>query len=179
MERFRFVILKIYNSLYRRIHSWGLFIVLFCLYLSSFGLNSSLALSLFSRIGLVSLHILSGFGLILIIVIIGYNTVLHSLLKQNPESEPPESVQRNPSEDRRYRPIVDVLFYLLLIVIAGLGLVYYLVKFYGLNLGLTSTYRLSLNHVILGWFTLSIVFIRYYFTIIRWFKEFLAYLREY
>jgi hypothetical protein len=178
--RFQGIIFRLFSSIYRRIHSWGIFTLLVLLYLSSAGLKSTLALYLFGRIGLMSVHVFSGFFLFIIFVLIAHNYLIKFFFSKNREELVHIQSQLGPDLVQGTGPrfFIDLAFYLVLLLICGLGLVYYFFKSYSIDFYLVNQTTISLSHTIAGWFFLSLAFVKYYLTFIHWFRDVLKYLRE-
>ncbi len=176
----RIILIRLLSSVYRRIHSWGVFFLLILLYLSSAGLKSDLALYLFGRIGLMSIHVFSGFVMFLVFIILAHNVIIKRFLAGGNGN--PEEIQRqlgpDPVRGSGLRFLVDLVFYLVLLVISSLGLVYYLLKNWAFTSGALNPISISLIHAIGGWFFLSLALIKYYLTFIQWYREVSTYLRE-
>ncbi len=176
--KIQFLVLKIYSSIVKRIHSWGLLSLILLLYLSSLAIKFPIMVTLFGRLGLMSLHVFCGFILILFLFIIAYNYLLTTIFKKNNREEKIAGLNILPAQEFGKRFLVDFLFYLSLFLVCFLGILYYVIKVYALEGIFFSQNVASLIHVIVGWFIISIVFIRYYLTTIQWFREVSYYLRE-
>ncbi len=177
--KFQYFVLKLYSSFYKRIHSWGLLFLLLLLYSSSVGLRSPVLLMLFGRLGLMTIHVFSGFGLILVFIIIAYNYLQGSVfVKKNPPGKSRFMITHQQLIDKSgSRRIVDMLFYIMLMVVCCLGFIYYFLKEFAIYNSLIYQSTASLLHAVAGWFFLSMVFLKYYLTLIQWFREFYNYLR--
>lgn len=174
--RFQDIVLKVYTSVFKRAHNWGLFFLLALLYLTALGIRSDNALLLFSRVGIMALHVFCGFVLAAVFVLLAYDYILRKVTRK-PVSDSREDDPEEP-EAKEYR-LIDYLFYYFLIIIGTLGMMYYITRAYSLNSLVFSQITLSMAHEIIGWFFLSIIFLKYYLSIIRWFKYITRYLQEY
>ena len=177
--KFQQVVLKLYSSFYKRIHSWGLIILLLLLYASSLGIQYPVVLMLFGRLGLMTIHVFSGFGLILVFIILAYNYLQQSIFKKRKSSnrmniQAIADVSPDQSSTRR---IVDIIFYIMLMIVCCLGFLYYFLKEFSIYDSLIYQSTASLLHSIAGWFFLSMVFIKYYLTLKQWFRALYNYLR--
>ena len=169
------IVLRIYTSLYKRIHSWGIFILLGLLFATSTALKLPMAMKLFSRIGLMSVHVFSGFSLLLIFILLAYNYLL-GLPNNGKQDTEDDDFSTLPSGNQR---LINSVYYAFLFVLCSLGLVYYFVRSFSINGSFFNQNLISLSHVIVGWFFLSIFFVKFYLTIIQWIEEVFSYLREY
>lgn len=178
--KLRFIILRLYSSIYKRIHNWGLFLLLLMLYLSSIGLKSDSALQLLSKIGLMSFHVFCGFILILVTFLIGYNYLLTRFLKGTTDKYElnGEIAKDNSETTSASSRLVDIFFFLALLAVCIFGLLYYFIKTYAYSGYFLNQYFASSLHVITGWFFLSVIFIKYYLNIIRWSVDLIRYLRD-
>ena len=180
--KFQGIFFKIFSSIYKRIHSWGVFSLLVMLYLSSAGLRSTLALYLFGRLGLMTAHIFCGFFLFLVFLVLAHKTIINSnfFIRNRVDDENQRSLFSNPARGMGIiRIYVDLFFHFTLLFVCCLGLVYYFVQTCSINSILLNLTTISLFHSIAGWFFLSLAFVKYYLTIVHWFREVFAYLREY
>ena len=176
--KIRFLILKIYSSIFKRIHSWGLLILIGLVFLSSIGLKFQLTLTLFGRLGLMSLHLFCGFLLVLFFTIISYNYILTKLSGKQILGDDSSGIHSPPIELSGKRLLVDKIFYVLLSIVCLLGLLYYFIQAFSIDFYLFNQNAISLLHVIFGWFFISIVLIKYYLTFISWFVGMNSYLRD-
>lgn len=174
--RFRRVVQKLYSSIYKRIHSWGLFLLLVLLYASSMGLKSPALLEVFGWLGLMSLHVLSGFGLVLAFVIISYNYLQRRFFPLKSAIHLSSAEQNLQQTGGRF--LVNLAFYSMLMLVCCLGLIYYFAREFSFASSFLHQSTVSLMHVIAGWFFLSLVFIKYYLSLMHWFRELVSYLRE-
>lgn len=177
--KFQQLVLKLYSSFYKRIHSWGLIILLALLYTSSLGLQYPVILMLFGRLGLMTIHVFSGFGLILVFIIIAYDYLQQSFLRKRKPSNRMDfqPILVESSSQSGSRRIVDIVFYIMLMIVCCLGFLYYLLKEFSIYDVLIHQSTASLLHSIAGWFFLSMVFVKYYLTLRQWFRALYNYLR--
>jgi hypothetical protein len=179
-QQFRQVVLKIYSSVYKRINSWGLILSLLMLYVSALGLQSQVLLKVFGRLGLITIHVFSGFGLILVIIIIVYDYLQSTVFSRADKGKRKKSVEHSLRTDSPSgsRYLMNLLFYVMLMIVSLLGFAYYFIKEFSINNTLLQQPVVSLYHAILGWFFLSLLFVRCFLTLKQWLREMLAYLRE-
>ena len=170
MKGQKFVI-ELYPSVIKRINSWILPAVLVLLYFTGFSANSDIVLEYVSRIGLRAIHSISGFILILVLVIQVYD-ILHRSLR------PLGSVDGSESEQTAYRLGVDVLFYFCLASIGVLGFILYCVRILDWQPVFINQTVVFILHVGFSGFFVALVPVKYYLSFIKWYKEFLDYLRE-
>ncbi len=177
---FRSIMLRIYPAILKRIHSWGLLLLLLFLYVSAFGIRSEAVLSLISKIGILSFHVFLGFILILVIVILGYDLILGILTVQK-KTNSQRGIRRflGNLKNADNRTLINYLFYLFLFLISGFGFLLYLIKTYSLNSLVFNQVVIAIVHESMGWLFLSILLVKYYLVIIKWFSEFKRYLREF
>lgn len=178
--KIQFIVLKIYSSIFKRIHSWGLLSLLLLIYLTSVSIKSPMMVRLFGRIGLMSLHVFCGFILGLFFIIIAYNFLLTTFFKNKKGGEESKTAP-TPGIDYQEsgkRLLVDCIFYTFIFLICLLGILYYAMRAFSLETFFISQAAVSLLHVIVGWFFMSIVLIKYYLTMVRWFHDVSHYLRE-
>lgn len=174
-------ILRLYTSLYKRVHTWGVFLLLSMLYLTTFALKFPAVTKLFSRAGLMSVHVFCGFTLILVFILIAYHYLLGVTFGTDLDSEAQGTYRiityRLISMGSRW--VINILYYSFLFLVCLLGMAYYVIKTYALDTVYFSLNLAFLSHAIVGWFFLSIFFVKYYLTITQWIEEMFHYLREY
>lgn len=177
--RIQQIISKLNSSIYKRLHSWGLLLLLVPLYISSVGLKSPAMLKLFGWLGLMSIHIISGFGLTLAFMILAYNYLQRILFPAkalpNSHGHSHAAIYESSAGPRH---LVEFIFYFALMTVCFFGLYYYVTKEFNFDGFIFHSSTISLLHAIAGWFFLSVVFVRYYLTLIHWFRDFYIYLRE-
>lgn len=177
--KIQFLVLKIYSSIIKRIHSWGLLSLILLIYLSSLAIKLPIMVTLFSRLGLMTLHVFCGFITVFFLIIMAYNFLLDTIFKKDsPGDEKKKGSGILSPHESGNRFLVELLFYSSFFVVCFLGVVYYVIKEFSLQGTYFSQNVASLAHVIVGWFFISIVFIRYYLKITQWFSDVFQYLRE-
>ena len=171
---------KIISSIYKRTHSWGVFLPLAALYLTSIGLKSEMILFLFGRLGLMTIHVFFGFFLFIIFVVLGHKFFVSSgFFKRNKKAgRNKKQLSIFPEKNHTFNYYVDVAFFIVLFFMCCLGLIYYFYKAYSVQSTIMSLTTISLFHTVVGWMFLSLAFVKYYLTFIHWLREVFAYLRE-
>jgi len=127
----------------------------------------------------MTLHVFCGFITVFFLIIMAYNFLLDTIFKKDsPGDEKKKGSGILSPHESGNRFLVELLFYSSFFVVCFLGVVYYVIKEFSLQGTYFSQNVASLAHVIVGWFFISIVFIRYYLKITQWFSDVFQYLRE-
>lgn len=166
------IVIELYPSVVKRISSWILPLMLTLLYLSGFSANSEFAFVYVSRIGLVTLHTICGFILIFALAVLVYNKIVYFPSPLYRDNQTPES------GTTVSRLVVDVLFYLALGIISCLGLILYSLKAFDWDPIFIDPTFLFIMHVMTGSLFIALIPIKYYLSLMQWYKELLNYLRD-
>ncbi len=176
---FQNIVLTVYPSIVKRIHSWVLPLVLFLSYGSIYCLKNGQVLDFFSRIGIATVHIYTGFLLILLLAILFYDLVFRYLTRQNGNKliKNVQTTILGRIKSITPRTFIDYIFYLSLLFMCLVGLLLYSYRFsFEIDCAPDQT-TVAIVHSICGWFFLSVVPIKYYLSLTRWYEELIAYLR--
>jgi len=166
------IVFELYPSIIKRINSWVVPLMLILLYLSGHMSNSEIALIYISRIGLSAVHSISGFILVFALVVLVYDKIFYLYFAQPGDRSNAESGQT------LLRLAIDVVFYIILGCISCLGLFLYVMRFFNWDPVFLDRPVLFIIHVLAGSFFIALIPIKYYLSMIKWYKDLMAYLRE-
>jgi len=175
-------VLGIYRSALKRIRRWGLPLGLAILYLTAAGRTSDGFSDRLSHLGLVTIHRLAGCMVLLVLVILLYDAILRLVTRQdNPSSWEMNDLAEGflaKVKANSQDTLVNYVFFVLLIWVAVGGIV-----IFGLSLGGWPNLRafelvMRFVHCFSGWLLLSLMTLKYYLVVTRWFRGMIIYLRE-
>lgn len=173
------MLLSAYEFAIRQFRRFALPTAILLCYLTALGMRRLEVLEPFGRIEMEMFH--RAFGIVLLAVMIA---LVYDLVQSR--DSPKVGLKQAPSaakeqireiKSRGPRHWIDLLFYLTLALIAGMGLLLHLKTRLGLT-GWPGLEGLRLSHTTLVWFFPSLILVKYYLTLTRWFGSLLAYLRE-
>ncbi|MCP4295796.1 MAG: hypothetical protein GY786_09335 [Proteobacteria bacterium] len=170
---------KLYQSIMKRVYRWLLPMLILLSYLTAYSLKEVTFYQYVKRIELVTLHYLSGIALAIILLIIIYNFVYHFLMKDDFKGERLIAISTF-YNIRQSTPlfIVELTFYLTLTLVCLNGLLLLFIKYTSFQEYFSLSHNLIILHQFLGWFFLSIVLLKYYLVLVKWYENIIKYLRE-
>ena len=160
----RHMVLKLYESIIKRVHRLLLPGTLLILYFTAIGLQSPSLISIFSRIALSTIHLFAGFFLILIGIILLYDLINRKLTANSRHMvingkrlSVLKIIRTTP-----YRRLVDSIFYFFLVIMACLGLILYSGRPDRKYPFFESEIFVKVLHAHIGWFLVSLVILMRY-----------------
>jgi len=159
------LVLVAYRSSVRQLSRWGLTLLLLLGYGTALGLRHFGVSMAFERVELVSLHRAFGILLVGLLLVLTYDRV------QSGRPLKPDFKNATPSE------WVDIGFFTGLGLIAVVGLLLHLKTRLGWH-AWPDLAEIKLAHELMVWFFPTLILVRYYLWLTRWFKRVIAYLRE-
>lgn len=180
MMAIRDLIEKVYQSIMKRIFRWVLPLLLVLSYLTAYGIKKVTLFNHIKRIELVTLHYLSGIAITLVLIVIIYHFGYTSLAKAKIK-ESKTKVFSIFNYNKKITPefLVEFLFYLSLTLTCTIGLLLFYSKYTYLGKYLSKSSTMIILHQLLGWSFLSIIFLKYYLVIVKWYENIIRYLREF
>ncbi len=170
---------RLYQSIMKRVYRWVLPMLILLSYLTAHSLKKVTFYQYIKRIELVTLHYLSGIALTIILLIIIYNFVYLLLTKDDFKGEKLIAMSTFHNV-RKSTPlfIVELTFYLTLTLACLIGLLLFFLKYTYFQKYFSLSHTLIILHQFLGWFFLSIVLLKYYLVVVKWYENIIKYLRE-
>ncbi len=170
--------LNIYPRILRRIRGWGLLLLLFLLYLSAYCMRNYEIMEEASHIGLSSIHVFCGFLLIIVSIILTYDFVIARQSVFNANEHHGLSRFLPGAGQSGDSALIERLFYFFIFLTCFFGLLLHYIKVTAFRSFIINEISIQIIHETIGWFFLSIIFIRYYRLSVRWFGKIKKYLRE-
>lgn len=171
-------VLAAYSSIIKRVRSWGLPLILITLVGTAYARFNPVVLSYFTTIELVSFHIFLGWVMCLIWLVLVYDFFFNLLVKRNESNDSSKPYNSNKGVQNGPTKLVDLLFYVLLFLICGSGLIQYSIRFTSWQLLHIHRVEVNLAHIGIAWLFISSALIKYYLMITRWLINMIRYLRE-
>ena len=168
----------LFSASVKRIRRLLLPATLLVLYATAIGIGNLGAVKIFSRIGLATAHMLAGFLLILMGCILLYDCISRRCFASSDQFK---GKRKNISIESILgsvprRRLINALFYGLLTIMGILGVVLRFPDGRKLLL-LESELSVRILHSRLGWFLISVVILKYYITVMDWFRRLMDYLK--
>ncbi len=175
------IVIKIYESFFKKVHLWGLPSLLLLSYLSAIGLQNITSPQVFSRITLSVFHQLNGLFLVSVCFTIVYDILIRYLAKKHYffSFQQPLLMDTGQRSSSLFQRIIETLFFILLFLSCSTGILLYITSSIESTFVGITTIQIQLFHHIVGWFFAPIVSIKYYLVLSAWIRTLILSLREY
>lgn len=175
------LIIQGYKRVIPRIKRWILPLTLVLAYLSGFAQTQTVVFRFVKRIELTSIHYFCGMLLLVLWLVLMYNSLYLFLSKKRTYIIIAGKKKRLKEAQRKgvYEGLVNFTFYLAFFIVCSLGMIAYGVQ-RGYLPDLVPYQNFSfIIHRVSSWFFLSVLSVKYYLSITRWYYSLIHYLKEF